>query len=101
MRKEDGGMVFHNLYSFNLAMLEKLSWKFISYSDALVTCIFKAKYCPSVDFMDSTVDHSLSFCWRRIWNSRVLLREGYRWHIGDGKMINVWAQPWLRSPSQL
>lgn len=37
MRKEEGGMGFRNIYGFNLAMLGKQEWKFMSNPEAMVT----------------------------------------------------------------
>jgi hypothetical protein len=39
--------------------------------------------------------------WRSVWSSRVLLKEGYRWKIGDGSKIPLWNTPWLRNETNL
>jgi len=52
--------------------------------------IFKAKYYSNGKFMDGAIRHNPSFSWRSIDNSRVLLKEGSRWRIRDGSLINVW-----------
>lgn len=101
VRKEDGGLGFRDLKAFNLALLGKQGWKFVSDRDALVTRLFKAKYFPRGDFLTAAVGHNPSFTWRSIWNSQALLREGARWIIGDGSKINVWEEPWLRGGDQL
>ena len=44
MRKEFGGLGFRDYQTFNLAMLGKQGWKFLSNPNAWVTRIFKAKY---------------------------------------------------------
>jgi len=44
--KVHGGMGFKDLSAFNLAMLGKQGWKFLSEPDSLVSCIFKARYFP-------------------------------------------------------
>lgn len=39
--KKFGGMAFRNIYAFNLAMLGKLAWKFVSCPDSLVSRLFR------------------------------------------------------------
>lgn len=42
--KSHGCLAFRNLHAFNIAMLGKQGWKFVSQPEALVSRIFKAKY---------------------------------------------------------
>jgi hypothetical protein len=44
--KIHGGMGFKDLSAFNLAMLGKQGWKFITEPESLVAHIFKARYFP-------------------------------------------------------
>nr|KYP34809.1 Transposon TX1 uncharacterized [Cajanus cajan] len=76
MRKEHGGMGFRNLYGFNLAMLGKQGWKFLTNQDAIVTRVFKAKYFPRGDFLGANLGHNPSFTWRSIHASQVVVRAG-------------------------
>lgn len=92
-RKEEGGMGFRNLHAFNLAMLRKHGWKFISNPNVMVTRFIKAKYFPNCEFLDSNVGHNPSYVWHSIWSTRGLLDEGCRWCIGDGSKINLWQDP--------
>lgn len=52
MHKSNGGMGFHNLYAFNLAMLGKQGWPIITSPNSLVSRTFKAKYFPNFDLVD-------------------------------------------------
>lgn len=61
VRKEDGGMGFRDLKAFNLALLGKKGWKFLTNHDGFVTRLFKAKYFPRGDFLTSAVGHNPSF----------------------------------------
>nr|KYP54015.1 hypothetical protein KK1_000181 [Cajanus cajan] len=71
MRKEHGGMGFRHLHSFNLAMLGKQGWKFLTNQDAILTRIFKAKYFPRGDFLGAYI-HA----------SQAVVKGGLRWCIG-------------------
>ncbi|CAH9132678.1 unnamed protein product [Cuscuta epithymum] len=91
-------MDFRHLHGFNLAMLGKIGWKLFSGPNTMVSRTLKAKYFPNGDFIGAALGHNLSFIWRSIWSTRALLREGYRWSIGNGERVHVQDQPWLRNP---
>ncbi|XP_073063943.1 uncharacterized mitochondrial protein AtMg00310-like [Primulina eburnea] len=99
--KEVGGLGFRDLHNFNLAMLGKKRWKFLSNPDALICKVFKAKHYPNGDFLNAKLGNNPSFVWKSIWSSRVLLEKGIRWKIGDGRKIRVWNEPWLREASNM
>jgi hypothetical protein len=69
MRKEWGGTGFRNIHGFNLAMLGKQGWNFLTNPDAMVSRIFKAKYFPNGDFLGASLGHNPSYVWRSIWSS--------------------------------
>ncbi|KAJ9558242.1 hypothetical protein OSB04_012856 [Centaurea solstitialis] len=96
VQKEFGGMGFRDFHGFNLAMLGKQGWKIFTNPDALVTRIYKAKYFPRGNFINSDLGSNPSYIWHSIWNSREVVRGGYRWRVGDGRNIDVWEEPWLR-----
>lgn len=43
-RRVAGSVSDHNLHAFNLAMLDKQGWKFVTNPSALVNRVFKTKY---------------------------------------------------------
>lgn len=45
------GMVFCDLSKFNIALLAKQGWRFLTKPKSLVARIFKAKYFSNVDFL--------------------------------------------------
>lgn len=94
--KEEGGMGFRDLHDFNLAMLGKKGWKFMSCPDDMVTKLFKTKYFHGKEFLDAELGINPSYVWRNIWNLKHLLNKGHRWCIGDGSKINFWKNSWLR-----
>ena len=56
--KIHGGMGFKDLFAFNLAMLGKQGWKFITEPDSLVARNFKARYFLSASYLTATVGHN-------------------------------------------
>jgi hypothetical protein len=76
--KIHGGMGFKDLSAFNLAMLGKQGWKFITEPDSLVAQIFKARYFPSGSYLTATVGHNSSYVWRSIMCARFIVCEGAR-----------------------
>ena len=51
------------IHWFNLAMLGKHGWRFLTNLDALVSRVFKAKYFPRGSFLEAEVGHNPSFIW--------------------------------------
>ncbi|CAJ2647159.1 unnamed protein product [Trifolium pratense] len=95
MHKDDGGMGFKDLSAFNLAMIGKQSWRILTSPNILIAKLYKAKYFPNCNFLDSSLGHNPSFVWRSICNSKFLIRAGCRWRIGDGNNIPLWNENWL------
>jgi len=93
--KIHGGMGFKDLFAFNLAMLGKQGWKFITEPDSLVARNFKARYFPSASYLTATVGHNPIYIWRSIMGARFIVREGARWSIGSGATIPILIEPWL------
>ncbi|KAL8148634.1 hypothetical protein AgCh_005843 [Apium graveolens] len=62
---------------------------------SLVSRIYKARYYPKDDFLNTTVAGNPSFIWRSIWESKDPLKSGARWIVGSSKDINILHQPWL------
>ncbi|WJX93691.1 hypothetical protein P8452_75185 [Trifolium repens] len=95
MHKNDGGMGFKNLATFNLALLGKQGWRILTTPNTLIAKLYKAKYFPNGEFLESSLGHNPSFVWRSICNSKFILRAGCRWRIGNGNNIPLWNENWL------
>lgn len=83
--------------AFNLSMLGKQGWKLLKDPSSLLTHILKAKYFSRRGFLEAGIDHNPSYTWRSIWSSQNLVKLDLRWKIGDGSLIRVWSEPWIRS----
>ncbi|XP_031131897.1 uncharacterized protein LOC116033284 [Ipomoea triloba] len=93
--KKHGGLGFKDLRPFNLAMLGKQAWRFLTQPTSLVARIYKARYYPKTSFIDATVGNCPSFCWRSIMASHELVCTGVRRRIGNGNSTLIWGHPWL------
>ena len=97
--KAQGGMGFRNLQAFNLAMLAKQAWRLLTNPSTLVARIYRAKYYPSCDIMGAKLGSSPSYAWRSIYNSLEVISRGTRWRVGNGKLIHIWEDKWLPTPT--
>lgn len=59
--KKYGGMSFKDLTAFNLAMLGKQGWKFITEPNFLIACIFKARYFPTGSYLTTLIGHNPNY----------------------------------------
>lgn len=51
--------------------------------------------------MEVSLKSNFSFIWRSILTSRKLVRQGTRWIIGDGSLVGVMKDAWLRKMENL
>lgn len=98
--KEDGGLGFRDLQSFNAALLGKLGWRIHSQPKCLLARVMLGKYCHSTPFLSVQGPNAASHGWRSILVGRDLVCQKLGWVLGDGSSINAWSDPWL-SPSAL
>ncbi|XP_074352995.1 uncharacterized protein LOC141692156 [Apium graveolens] len=58
---------------------------------------WNVNHVSRADFFHATAGHNPSFIWRSLLEAKQLLRDGTRWRIGDGTIIQILDQPWLLS----
>ena len=61
--------------------------------------VLKAKYFRTRDILNANLGSSLSYSWRSIHSSLGVIRKGTRWRVGNGKLIHIWEDEWLPTPS--
>jgi len=76
MHKNDGGMGFKSLGTFNIAMLGKQGWKILTNPESRIARIYKARYFPTCNFLESSLGHKPSFVRRSICNAKFVLKAG-------------------------
>lgn len=74
MPKSVGGMGFKNINAFNYAMLSKQYWSLMMNPDNLFSRLYKSRYFPNYDFLDSAIRHNPSYVWRNIWSSKFVVQ---------------------------
>ncbi|KAG7593940.1 Ribonuclease H-like superfamily [Arabidopsis thaliana x Arabidopsis arenosa] len=97
--KEEGGLGFREIATFNDALLAKIGWKLLHQPDSLLSQVLLGKYCHSSSFMESKSPSNASHGWRGILAGREILKQGLGWIVGNGESINVWTSPWLSPTS--
>lgn len=97
MSKMRGGLGYRNLYGFNIAMLRKQIWNFLQKPNSLVARVFKARYYPSGNLLNSARCGGASFLWSGLWTAKEEFKKDFRWVMGDGRNTNVFEDPWLKS----
>lgn len=79
-----------------MTMVAKRGWHLLANLNSLVPRCYKARYFPSLSFLDANLGNNPSFVWRSIWQARKISNLGCRWDIGDVRNISVMTSPWLR-----
>ncbi|XP_016193039.1 uncharacterized protein LOC107633966 [Arachis ipaensis] len=92
--KDQEGLGFKDLKAFNLAMLEKQSWRILKKTDSLLHRVYKAKYFSYSPFMNAQIGQNPSWAWRSILEGRNVLEKGLNWQIGQDTV----AQNILQTP---
>ncbi|XP_075658938.1 uncharacterized protein LOC142628784 [Castanea sativa] len=80
-------------------MLAKQDWRLLTNKNSLVAKIFKEKYYPNGDVLKAKRGSNPSYAWRSIYNNLEVIHRGTRWRMGNGKMINIWDDKWLPTPT--
>lgn len=96
--KEEGGLGFRDLKTFNLTLLAKQGWRLQTRTTSLVHRDFKARYFPNGNFLSAKMGHHPSYAWRSIMAAQNIVRHGHRWQVGNGQTIDIWHDKWLTTP---
>lgn len=97
MSKNEGGLRFRDIHGFNLSLLGKQCWKLLNEPNALVSRLTKARYYPNNHFLQADRSGGASYTWSGIWQAKEEMKKGLRWVVGNGKVINIATDRWLRT----
>jgi len=92
-------MGFRNFQAFNLAVIAKQGWRLLSNQNSLCARVYKAKYYPNGDVLNAKLGSNPSYAWRSIFKALEVIRRGTRWRVGNGKLIHIWVDNWLPTPT--
>jgi len=84
-------MRFKDFASFAVMMFGKHGQKFQTDPTSLVTRLFKACYFPNSDFTGSMLGSNLSYVWKSIFTTKMVVKKGARWRIGTSANIPLFG----------
>ncbi|KAL5537789.1 hypothetical protein UlMin_045385 [Ulmus minor] len=82
--KSCGGLGFHHMKDFNVAILSNWGWKILIGASSLCLSVLRAKYLYHTGLFDTPVKAGDSRFWKLILPSVNLLKEGACYMVGDG-----------------
>ncbi|XP_008391158.1 uncharacterized protein [Malus domestica] len=98
--KVDSGLRLQNLYAFNLSLLAKQGWRILMDPNSLVSRVLKAKYFPSVTFLEASVKADASYFWKNIYATQNIISLGSSRQVSSGALLKIWEDPWIPLPAR-
>ncbi|XP_039161303.1 uncharacterized mitochondrial protein AtMg00310-like [Eucalyptus grandis] len=85
MRKDNGGMGFKDLITFNKAMLGKQAWRMVDNPPTLWSQLFKGLYFPNSDFWHAREGQRSSWGWKSLLVGRdaISIRFNGQWGMDN------------------
>ena len=82
-------MGFRDIAMFNDSLLAKQAWRLLKNPESLLYKVFKVRFFPNCTIMEAKHTSGGSHAWNSILHGRDVLLRGYRWRIGNGKVVSV------------
>ena len=95
MPKFSGGLGFHDIELFNLALLAQQAWRVLQDPGSLSARILKSVYFPNRNFLEASEGTRTSRIWRAIMEGKDVLSHGIIRRIGTGESTEIWNMNWL------
>ena len=71
----------------------------LSNPHSLLARIYRANYFPHGDVLNLKLGCCPSYTWRSIFRALEVIRSGTRWRVGNGRLIHIWEDKWLPTPT--
>ena len=95
LSKDEGGLGFQDLKTFNLPLLAKQGWRLQTNTNSLVHKVFKARYFPNGDYLSTELGDHPSYALKSILAAQSIVRQGHWWQVGNGQNLDIWNDKWL------
>ncbi|XP_030453714.2 uncharacterized protein LOC115675253 [Syzygium oleosum] len=95
-RKDEGGMGFRDLLTFNKAMLGRQAWRLITNPATLWSKIPKGIYFSQKEFWHAEKGTRPSWGWQSLLVGRDAIANSTMWSIGNGQRVNIREDKWLK-----
>lgn len=96
LRKEEGGLGFKDLLTFNVAMLGKQAWRLSQHPNSLWSQIMKGLYFPTCNFWQAGKGTRPSWGWQSLLIGREAIAPHIMWAVGNGQKISIRTDKWLK-----
>ncbi|KAL4183389.1 hypothetical protein AMTRI_Chr11g154910 [Amborella trichopoda] len=95
----EGGLGICDIVDFNIARMIKLAWRILADPSFLIAQFFKHRYFKNSSTWETKYKRYSSYAWKGIQLGLSHLKNNVRWVIGDGQLVDFWADPWLSQKS--
>lgn len=89
-KKECGGLGFRDIKCFNITLLDKQLWGFITHLNLLVSKVLKAKYYHKKYLFEVKILGNASWFWKSVTSAKNILENGLMYRIRGEKSIDIW-----------
>jgi len=96
-RKDEGGLGFRDLITFNQALLGKQAWRLSQQPLSLSSRVLKGLYFPFQEFWNASKGARPLWAWQSILIGRDSIVEHMQRSVGDGTHIKIRQDRWLAS----
>ncbi|XP_057418984.1 uncharacterized protein LOC130713213 [Lotus japonicus] len=93
MPRQDGGIGVRDTSFANTSLLGKLVWTLLQDPEKLWARVLSHKYLGSKSILDVVASSSTSSLWKGIPRARDVLKEGFRFKLGNGT-TSIWYHNW-------
>ncbi|KAL4196754.1 hypothetical protein AMTRI_Chr04g184730 [Amborella trichopoda] len=99
LHQAEWGLGIRDIVDFNIAMMMKLVWRILVDPSSLFAQVFKHRYFKNSSIWKTKYKRYSSYVWRGIRLGLSHLKDNVWWVIGDGWLVDFWADPWLLEKS--